>query len=339
MSYECSRRGGRPRPHIGAWSCIALCLTALLFSSSLFAENLKLLKSLTVPPNGAATSAAVSPKGNFIAAACQDGQLRVWTFPAGELRQVFDLQDQRITGTWFSADGSLLAAGGDRGGVKIWSLPSGKLKSELKTGAHVEALAISPDHNFVAVAPQEAPAQLWDLSIGRIIADLTPKFAGSAALAFSPDGKWLASADEDTVIRIYEGNTGAPRGSSDELLLETFAIAFSSDSKTLYAGGADKTISAIDVASGKVIKAFPRQSFVVGALEASADGKSLAAAYFDEKSFNNPAPVMIWDLASQSVRTTILQPGVKPIGGGFLPDGRLILTSAAEGKLEVWAAK
>jgi WD40 repeat protein len=123
------------------------------------------------------------------------------------------------------------------------------------------------------------------------------------------------------------------------LLLETFAIAFSADSKYLYAGGADKSISVIDVASGKVAQSFPKQSFVVGALQLSRDGKYLAAEYFDEKGFSNPAPVLVWDVASQSIRNTILQPGVTPNGGGFLPDGRLLLTSSSEGKLLVWSVR
>jgi WD40 repeat protein len=314
-----------------------ICAALLLVAPALFAQSLRLVKTLTVPPNAAVRSAAISPKGDFIAAGCRDSQVRLWNFPGGELRQAFELQNQPASGVWFSSDGSLLAAGGDRGAVRIWSIPSGKLIHEFNATARVEALAISPDHNFVAVAPAEVPAQLWDLSIGRVISDFTPRFAGSTAVAFSPDGKWLASADEDTVIRIYEGNTGALRTASDDFLLETFAIAFSADSKYLYAGGADKTISAIDVASGKVAQTFPRQSFVVGAMELSRDGKSLVAAYFDENSFRKPAPVMIWDIASQSIRSTILQPGVGVTGGEFLPNGHLLLTSTSDGNLQVWA--
>jgi hypothetical protein len=60
--------------------------------------------------------------------------------------------------------------------------------------------------------------------------------------------------------------------------------------------------------------------------------------YFDEKGFSNPAPVLVWDVAAQSVRTTV-QPGFTLKGGGFLPDGRLLLTSSAEGKLQVWAVR
>jgi WD40 repeat protein len=319
------------------WGSVLLG-SLLLCALPLFGQSLQLLRSITVPPNADARSAALSPKGDLVAAGCADGQILVWTFPRGELRQAFDLKDQKITGVWFSSDGSLLAAGGNRGAVGIWSLPSGKLKTQLNVGAAVEALAISPDRSLLAIAPAGVAALLWDLDVNRVLTTLPPKFAGSAAVAFSPDGKWLASADEDTVIRIYEAQTGALRASNDDLLLETFAIAFSADSKYLYVGGPDKTISAIDVSSGKIAHAFPKQSFIVGALQLSHDGKYLAAGYVDEKSFKNPAPVIVWDLASQSIHSTV-QPNFTPNGGGFVPDGRLLLTSSAEGKLQVWAVK
>jgi WD40 repeat protein len=310
---------------------------ALLLAPAVFAQGLKLERTITVPPEANVRSAALTPKGDFIAGACKDGRVRLWTFPAGELRQAFDLQDQQVSSLQFSSDGALLAVGGNRGLVRIWSIPSGKLKHEMKVGESVNALAISPDRSLLALAPGDAPAQLWDLTIGARITELPAKFAGSSALDFSPDGQWLASADADTEIRIYESHTGAIRASSGDFLLETFAIAFSPDSKYLYAGGADKTISVIDVASGKVVRTFPKQTFAVLGLKASRDGKSLVAMYFDEKGSSNPAPVMLWDVAAQSVRITVLQPDFTANGGEFLPDGRLLLTSSSVGRLLVWS--
>lgn len=321
-------------------NCVVRALVVCLALAPLLsAQNLQLLKTLTVPPEAAVGSVAITQKGDLVAAGCQDGRVRLWAFPSGELRQSFDLQDQKISGVWFSPDGTLLAVGGNRGTVRIWTLPSGKLKAELKAGADVKALAISPDHTLVAVAPAEIPAQLWDLDVGRITADLTPKFAGSSAVAFSPDGQWLASADEDTVIRFYDGHTGASRASAQDILLESFAIVFSADSKSLYAGGADKIISMIDVATGKISRSFPQQQFVVGGMDASRDGRSLVAAYFDANGFTNPAPVLLWDTGSSSIRKTMQQSGFRAIGGGFLADGRLLLANTGEGKLQIWQVR
>jgi len=315
-------------------------LLAVLLTQSLFAAGgAKLERTITVSSDAIVEFTAISPKGDFIAGACQDGQVRLWAFPSGELRQVFTLQDQRISSAVFSADGTLLAVGGNRGAVKIWSLPSGQLKHDLKVGASVIALTLSPDKTLLALAKQDQPAQLWDLDVGRIITELPAKFSGSSSLAFSPDGQWLASADGDTEIRIYESHTGALRATASDLLLETFAVIFSSDSKLLYAGGADRTISAIDVTSGKVMSAFPKQSYVVGELHRSSDGKSLLALYFDERSFKNPVPALVWDTATHSVRSTFDESGITPNGGGFLKDGRALITNSAGPRLQVWSLR
>lgn len=319
--------------------CLSLLLAVLLLATPLFAASAKLERTITVPPDVTVRFTAISPKGDFIAGGCDDGQVRLWTFPSGELRQAFTLRDQRISSLAFSADGSLLAVGGNRGAVRIWTIPAGKLKTEFKTGASVLALVLSPDKTLLALAKQEQPAELWDLDVGKVITDLPAKFSGSSALDFSPDGQWLASADADTEIRMYESHTGALRAAASDLLLETFAITFSSDSKYLYAGGADKTISVIDVASGKILRSFPKQPYVIGELHRSADGKSLVALYFDEKSFKNPTPAMVWDIAGQSVRSTFSEPGITPDGGGFLKDGRVLITNSSGPKLQVWSLR
>jgi len=314
----------------------------LFFAPGLFAQNLKLEKTISAPAEADVRFTAVSPKGDFIAGACKDGRVRLWSFPGGELRQVLDLKDEKISGVWFSNDGSLLAVGGTRGGVRIWQIPSGKLKLEFRAAGQVDALAISPNRELLALAPSSesaAPAELWDLTTGKEVTDLPTKFGGSLALAFSPDSQRLAVADADTEIRIFEAQTGAIRATNDDFLLEPFALAFSADGKSVFVGGADKTISTLDAASGKVTGAFPKQGFVVQQLQVSYDGKFLVAVYFDQASSRNPAPVLIWNIAAQKVQTTILQPDVTPNGGGFVPDGRLLLTSSSGNMLKVWSVR
>jgi WD40 repeat protein len=310
---------------------------ALVLVEAALGQSLKPEKTITVPPDAVVRFTAVSPKGDWIAGACQDGRVRLWSFPSGELRQSFDLQDQRVSSLRFSGDETLLAVGGDRGGVRIWNIPSGKLKLQLKGGESVVALAISPDRTLLAIARKDVPAQLWDLTSERVITELPAKFAGSLALDFSPDGQWLACADADTDIRIYESRTGALRATTSALLLETFAIAFAADSKSLYAGGADKTVSVIDVAGGNVVRKFPRQPDAVSEFRRSPEGKILLVLYFDETGTAKPAPVVAWNVAEESVEAQVSKPEVTPNGGGFSGNGRVIFTSSAGAKLQVWS--
>jgi len=312
---------------------------ALVSIEPALGASLKLEKTITVPPDAAVRFAAVSPKGDWVAGACQDGRVRLWSLPSGELRQAFDLEDQRASSVRFSADGALLVGGGDRGGVRLWNIPSGRSKLELKVGEPVVALAISPDKTLLAVARKDVASLLWDLTTGRVITDLPARFAGSLSVDFSPDGEWLASADADTEIRIYESRTGALRATAKDLLLESFAVVFSADSKSIYAGGADRTVSVIDVAGGKVARALPQQPNAVSQLARSPDGKILLALYLDERGSVNPAPVIAWNVMSGSIDAQAFEPKVRPNGGGFLGNGRVIVTSSDGPKFEVWSVR
>jgi WD40 repeat protein len=312
---------------------------ALVSIEPALGASLKLEKTITVPPDAVVQFAAISPKGDWVAGACEDGRVRLWSFPSGELRQAFDLEDQRVSSVRFSADGALLVVGGDRGGVRVWNIPSGKSKLELKVGEPVVALAISPDKTLLAVARKDVAALLWDLTTGRVITDLPARFAGSLSVDFSPDGEWLASADADTEIRIYESHTGALRATATDLLLESFAIVFAADSKFVYAGGADKTVSVIDVAGGKVVRTFPRQPNAVSEFARSPDGKTLLALYRTERGSANPSLVVVWNATAGSVDAQVSESKVAPNGGGFLGNGRAIVTSSDGAKFEVWSIR
>ena len=321
------------------WSAF-LGAVLFLLTSGLFAQTLHPEKTITLPADVAVRFTAVSPTGSFVAGKCRDGKVRLWGLSSGEFVRTLELKAEQITAPLrFSDDGRLLAAGGAGGTVRIWEIPSGNLEREFTVPAAVEAIAISPDRHLVAVAPLEAAVQVWDLTTGKRLADLQPAFSGSSALAFSPDGRWLVTADADTEIRIYDARNGALRSMIADFLLETFAVTFSADGKYILAGGADKTISMIDVLSGKVVRAFPKQSGVVQYLLISRDGNSLAAAYSDPDDPRNPAPILIWDVATQAIRRTVLQPDVTPNGGEFLADGRLLLTSSSENQLRTWSVR
>ncbi|MDP9338392.1 MAG: WD40 repeat domain-containing protein [Acidobacteriota bacterium] len=282
---------------------------------------------------------AISPAGDFVAAVCRDQKLRVWEARSGALSQTLELSGERITSAHFSGSGELLALGGGNGRVRIFEIPSGKLKFEFTSSREVHALAFSKDAKLLATAPLEEAVEVWDLSSGKQIARMRAPFSGTSAVAFSPDSKWLATADGDTDVRVYDARTGTLRSTADDLLLEPLTIAYSTDGQQIFTGGGDKTITVIDPNSGKVLRIFPKQSDALLGLSPSKDGKLLAAAYFNADDPSIPAPVLIWDLATQTQRQRILESGMVPNGGEFLIDGRLLLTSGAKSELKIWSLR
>ena len=318
---------------------LAAIAIVLLLSPALLAQAPHLDKTILLPPGVVVRYTAVSPAGDFIAAVCGDQKLRLWDVSSGSLSHTLDLAGQKLTTVRFSGDGRFLASGGGKGLVRLWELPSATLKLEFTSPRAVEALAISQDTKLLAAAPLEEAVEVWDLMSGKQLTKMRAPFSGTTALAFSPDSRWLATADGDANIRAYDARTGALRTTTEDFLLEAFAIAYSTDGKHILAGGADRAINVIDSSSGRVLRSFPKQDDALADLRPSRDGKLVAAAYFNVDSASKPAPVVIWDLATQSPRTRILAPDVVPNGCEFLADGRLLLTSGSEHELKVWSVR
>jgi len=268
-----------------------------------------------------------------------DGHFCSWRL-SGSLSQTLDLAGEKLISMRFSDDGRLLAAGGGSGRVRIWELPSASLKLEFSGPSQVRGLAISRDRTLIAAAPLGEAVEVWDVAATEQVVKIRAAFGGTKALAFSPDGHWLATADGDTSIRMYDARTGRLRNTVDDLLLESFAIVFSTDGRCILTGGADKVINVInviDASNGKLLRSLAKQDDVLLDLRQSRDGKRLAAAYVNADDPSKPAPVVIWDLETQSARTRILEPGIVPNGGEFLSDGRLLMTSGSEKELKIWS--
>jgi WD40 repeat protein len=325
---------------------LAVIASVLLLALELPAEALHLENAISVPAGLLIGYTAVSPAGNVVAALCGDQRVRLWDVSSGKVLQTLDVAEQKLTSLHFSDDGQLLALGGAAGRVTLWQLPSATLKLQFTAdfqrrgrASEVRALAISPDRKLVAAASIEEGVEVWDLTAAKQVAKMRAPFSGTSGLAFSPDGNLLATADRDANIRVYEARTGVLRSTASDLLLEAFAIVFSRDGRHILAGGADKTINVIDASSGKVLRSLAKQADALGDLRLSRDGTLLAATYFNAEDPSKPSPLVIWDLATQSPRTRIDEPVVRPTGDEFLSDGRLLIASGSEHELKIWSLR
>jgi WD40 repeat protein len=307
-----------------------------LLSASWAADGPKLRQSIALPPDVKVNSVAVSPTGKLVAAICSDHQIRLWDVASGVLKATLDLGGERPTVVQFSPGGELLGGGGWDGSLRVWS-PSGALQHEYRFPARIDTLAFSPKLETIAVAPSELPLEIRTLADGKLLASFPASFSGSIALAFSPNGHWLASADSDTEIRIIDAVKMSVSARVNDLLVEPLSIAFSSDSSEVVAGTADGVIHQIDTNTGKIRKAFPKQTGVVYALCTSPDGKAVTGAYFNPDLISAPANIMTWDPSSATLRAAVPSQDSGFTGGTYLADSTLLLTSGVSTELKVWS--
>lgn len=182
-------------------------------------------------------------------------------------------------------------------------------------------------------------------------------------VAYSPNARWLATASYDSKVLLYDAQTLAKQSTLADLALPLRFVAFSPDSAVLAAGYAgnnleqldrvlsqgpnDTAIALWDAAQGKHLRTLPGRYQWVSAMEFSASGKSIYAAYWrrlpDRGRFGD---LSVWDVDSgaERQRLTLNQGGVDALA--VSSDERWLVTGTSAPKsdsgetrsatIEVW---
>ncbi len=300
---------------------------------------------IAVPADVKVRFLLVSPDGEQLTAACADRKLRVWSVPStspSRLLRTLEVDGAPISALAYSHDGAWVGASTGNGTVAVFRAQTGEPRARVTTGGQgraglrLGAMAISPDGSRVAVAPLNTPPELWDVASSRRRAILTTSFAGANALEFSPDGRRLASADEDTSIRLYDAE-GILRATVEDLPLESFALTFTPDGKHLVVGGAEKRVTVIDAATGRIVRRLPEQPDSIAWLAARRTGGMVVSGSFKDESMDLPGATLAWTLDGAPPRDIAAKERFN--GGGAVTDGRILLTSMAEGAIVVRAVR
>jgi WD40 repeat protein len=322
---------------------ILLLIHCLVIAAS--AQTARQEKAIDLPagvsPAGAslAQGASVSREGNLVAAICSDRVVRVWSTRSGELLRSRDENGKPPSAVQFSVDGRLLAVAYEivqyeKGEISIVDVDSWRVQHHLAAPFTMYALALSPDKRRVAFSDRYT--QLWDLTGGNELTDISPPFGGSSSLSFSADGRWVVTADGDGFARVYDTSTGKLRSTVEGFLLEPMAAAFSPDGKSVLVGGVDKTVFVADPETGKVQRTLPKQPGLILSLDVSADGKRAAVLYGSAEHFFDVNHLMLWDLGKGTIIADFQKPGITIVGGSFRGDHYLLATAAGN-ELTLWS--
>ena len=193
---------------------------------------------------------AFSPDGRYIATGDDQGDVGLWDLDSSR-----NVWWKRLGGevvvVAFSPDGRYVAADGsdsDGAYVALLSVDSGTESQRTGVGAtsdratRVNAIAFSPNGNYVAIGVDLIWAWIWDLSGNRRNGWGTPGVSEVYAVAFSPNGRYLATGDDEGNANLWEVSSWWTDNADGRSMIpggNVYAVAFSPDGRYLAADGYD----------------------------------------------------------------------------------------------------
>ncbi len=163
-------------------------------------------------PGTVVQDVAISPDGEFLAAALDDNTTRLISLVQPGYTLSLGGHTEKVTAVEFSTDGSMLATAGNDKQANLWDLklsPDGRLSVTRRLtflhGDWVSSLAFSPDNRMLATGSFDNTVAIWDLREA-VLVDIPFQQNQNQvlSLAWSPDGKILAAGTVRGEVHIWK---------------------------------------------------------------------------------------------------------------------------------------
>lgn len=282
---------------------------------------------------GPARQAQFTPRGDQIVSVGDDKTLRLWNAADGkELRALQADEPLRHVGVF--ADASKLVSAGAKS-IQVWNLTPPKAgaaapkqpATTIATGGAVQALALSPNGQRVAVAllaGKDAFVRVYDPATGRALQTLTNHTGPVDSLAFLSDNRTLVTGSRDKTARLLDVNVlvALPAHGTGPVVAQ-----FHNSGTQLLTGGADKTVKIWDLTKGAILKTFGPLAEPVRVVVYSRDFTQAAAAA--------GKIVKVWNLADGKELATLTHPA-NVTALSFNGDKTRLATGAEDKQTRVW---
>lgn len=191
-------------------------------------------------------------------------------------------------------------------------------------------LAISSEATTIACGSHDGTLRIWDLSDGRVLAEVAAHPGMIAALQYSPDGQHVVTTGALGAIRIWN-----LRG---RLLRElpghgyfVNALAYNGDGRRLASAGADASVKVWDAEQDPKAIVLKGHTAFVYSIDFSPQAGRLASA-------GTESLIKLWDPASGQLLDTLTEQVNATRQLQFTGDGDELVGCDGYGRIGVWAA-
>jgi WD40 repeat protein len=332
--------------HAAAVYCVAFSRDGKRIATGSYDQTVRLWDAATGKEvrrfdghRAAVESVAFSPDGSLLASGGSDDAARAWEVATGKEVWRWDggRQSMYVHAVVFSPDGKRLAVGGTGKEIALWDVGGWKRgRTLLGHTDRVIGLAFTPDGKELLSAGFDRTVRLWDAATGEERRRYGPETSLVRCLGLSADGRSAAAGYVDGTVRVFDVASGRAlaswRGDRDCIV----AVAWSPDGRVL-ATTSWGMVRLWD-AAGKRLNADGGREEGVCRLAFAPDGTRLAVG----RAGRLPeAPPEDGRVALHDPRTGRELAALKGQEGhlsglAFSPDGKVLATAAASGRVRLW---
>jgi WD40 repeat protein len=307
-------------------------------------EGGMLRKRANVP--GGIQDLAWSPDGQYLAAACSDGTVRIWAISsdpdtAAQAPEILSAHRGSVLSVAWSSGGSRLASGGNDGTVCIWqpSATFGPVVTYDK-GVPLHSLAVSKDGRRIAAGSEHGDIFTWNAG-SNMNSSIWHVDGRVLCLAWQLGQERIASGSESGDVHIWQlmerdpiwsVKPGEPGRENDQTI---WRVRWSQDGKKLASSSHTGAMQVWEPNSGTAPRFIGKLPDYALGLAWSLDDATLAVG-------STRGEIWLW-IAAGGAEPSLKMPRDATQGHGdgvaslaFLPGGKLLASCGRDGTLRLW---
>ena len=285
-----------------------------------------------------ANTAVYSTDGSRLAAACEDGTVRLWNPANYRSRETILLHDGAVQNIAFSRDGKWIASVQDSNAF-IWDLAENKrIGAPLTHLERINSVQFKSDGSSILTGSADGTASIWDAGTGQQKLMLPPPHLRAApsetrrrdifTASFSPNEQLIVTASRANSAIVWRADNGDRVA---EFLHDHWVThaEFSPDGKTVLTASIDRSARIWDVQTGEQVGAPLTHDSDINTAHFSRDGRLVITTSMDWTA-------RVWDAANGRPVSDMMR-HLGPVRvAAFSPDGSRVATGADDGTVRLW---
>ncbi|HBE69800.1 MAG TPA: serine/threonine protein kinase [Planctomycetaceae bacterium] len=315
---------------LAAWSVAA---AALLIATGIYivtrpdtGDN---LPSVILPDNpGTVWSVDFAPDGKHVAAAIEDGSVRIWEVGSQELLKSFGAHRGIVWMVEYHPSRPLMVSSGDDAEIKLWNTESYELVRSWEADSAVRGIAFSPDGQKLVAGDREGTLHIYDIDSNQEVARKT--HAGSIlAVDYSADGKLVASAGSEKTVFVFDSESLEQRQALTGHDGPIYNLRFAPKGNQLASVGWNKNVRVWNTDTANEEFNLVGSEGDVWGVEFCADATHLVTS-------DQEGTARAWNLSTGQVVTTLRGHSAAVHNISLDPTARRVATSSRDGTIRVW---